>query len=98
MVELKLYVLQKNYFWRTYHLRCYCIGSLLEGSISIQNNLESLVLLFLDFQCWNPNFNWLKTLKFVFRFSPGETIVEIAILELGNNSYSILWFFPNLQF
>jgi hypothetical protein len=33
-----------------------------------------------------------------FRFSLNETIVEIAILELGNNSYSILWFFPNLQF
>jgi hypothetical protein len=29
-----------------------------------------------------------------FRFSLIETIVEIAILELGNNSYSILWFFP----
>jgi hypothetical protein len=33
-----------------------------------------------------------------FRFTLNEKIVEIAILELGNNSYSILWFFPNLQF
>jgi hypothetical protein len=32
------------------------------------------------------------------RVSHNETIVEIEILELGNNSYSILWFFPNLQF
>jgi hypothetical protein len=30
-----------------------------------------------------------------FRFSLNETIFEIAILELGNNSYSIFWFFPN---
>jgi hypothetical protein len=33
-----------------------------------------------------------------FRFSHHETIVEIEILELGNTSYSILWFFSNLQF
>jgi hypothetical protein len=30
-----------------------------------------------------------------FRFSLKETIAEIAILELGNNSYSSLWFLPN---
>jgi hypothetical protein len=30
-----------------------------------------------------------------FRFSLNETIVEIAILELGNNSYSSLGFLPN---
>jgi hypothetical protein len=33
-----------------------------------------------------------------FRFYLNETVVGIAILELGNNSYSILWFFLNLQF
>jgi hypothetical protein len=32
-----------------------------------------------------------------FRLSLNETIVEIAILELENTSYSILWLFPNLQ-
>jgi hypothetical protein len=30
-----------------------------------------------------------------FRFSLNETIVEVAILELGNNSYSSLWFLQN---
>jgi hypothetical protein len=30
-----------------------------------------------------------------FSFSLSETIVEIAILELGNNSYSSLCFLPN---
>jgi hypothetical protein len=29
-----------------------------------------------------------------FGFSLNETIVEVAILELGNNSYSSLWFLP----
>jgi hypothetical protein len=29
-----------------------------------------------------------------FRLSLNEAIVEMAILELGNTSYSILWFFP----
>jgi hypothetical protein len=29
-----------------------------------------------------------------FRFSLNEAIVEIAILELGNNSYSIFMIFP----
>jgi hypothetical protein len=48
-----------------------------------KNNLESLVFLFLDFQGWNPNFKWLKIFKLGFRFSLNETIVEIAILELG---------------
>jgi hypothetical protein len=33
-----------------------------------------------------------------FRLSLNETIVELSILELENTSYSILWFFPNLQF
>jgi hypothetical protein len=32
----------------------------------------------------------IKDFEMGFRFSPDETIVEIAILELGNNSYSIL--------
>jgi hypothetical protein len=36
----------------------------------------------------------IKDFKMGFRFSLIETIVEIEILELGNNSYSILWFFP----
>jgi hypothetical protein len=30
-----------------------------------------------------------------FRFSLNETIVEIAILKLGNTSYLGLWFLPN---
>jgi hypothetical protein len=30
-----------------------------------------------------------------FRFSLHETIVEITIIELGNNFYSSLWFLPN---
>jgi hypothetical protein len=30
-----------------------------------------------------------------FWLSLNETNVEIAILELGNNSYSSLWFLPN---
>jgi hypothetical protein len=30
-----------------------------------------------------------------FKFSLNETIVEVAILELGNSSYSSLWFLPN---
>jgi hypothetical protein len=40
----------------------------------------------------------IKDLKMGFRFSLNETIDEIAILELENTSYSILWFFSNLQF
>jgi hypothetical protein len=55
-----------------------------------KNNLESLVFLFLDFQGWNLNFKVIKDFKMGFRFSLNEAIVEIAILELGNNSYSIL--------
>jgi hypothetical protein len=30
-----------------------------------------------------------------FRFSLNETIVEMTILELRNDSYSILWFITN---
>jgi hypothetical protein len=40
----------------------------------------------------------IKDFEMGFRFSLNETIVEVAILELGNTSSSILWFFPNLQF
>jgi hypothetical protein len=32
----------------------------------------------------------IEDFKIGFRFSPDETMVEIAILELGINSYSIL--------
>jgi hypothetical protein len=32
----------------------------------------------------------VKDFKIGFRFSLNETIVEIAILELGNSSYTIL--------
>jgi hypothetical protein len=39
-----------------------------------------------------------KDFEIGFRFSLNETIVEVVILDLGNTSYSILWFFPNLQF
>jgi hypothetical protein len=35
-------------------------------------------------------FKVIKDFKMGFRFSLNETVVEIAILELGNNSYSIL--------
>jgi hypothetical protein len=35
-------------------------------------------------------FYLIKDYKIGFRFSPDETIVEIAILELENNSDSIL--------
>jgi hypothetical protein len=31
----------------------------------------------------------------VFKLNFNETIVEIKMLELRNNSYSSLWFFPN---
>jgi hypothetical protein len=40
----------------------------------------------------------IKDFEMGFGFSLNETIVKVAILELGNTSYSILWFFPNLQF
>jgi hypothetical protein len=40
----------------------------------------------------------IKDFEMGFGFYLNETIVEIAILKLGNTSYSILWIFPNLQF
>jgi hypothetical protein len=40
----------------------------------------------------------IKDFGMGFGFSFNETSAEIAILKLGNSSYSILWFFPNLQF
>jgi hypothetical protein len=36
----------------------------------------------------------IKDLKMGFRFSHNETIVEIAVLELGNTSYSSFMIFP----
>jgi hypothetical protein len=38
----------------------------------------------------------IKDFDWVLYFSHHETIVEIEILKLGNNSYSILWGFPKL--
>jgi hypothetical protein len=53
--------------------------------------------MFLGFQGWNPNLSDWRFLN-GFRLPLNETIVEIVVLELGNTSYSILWFFLNLQF
>jgi hypothetical protein len=37
----------------------------------------------------------IKDFNWVLDFSHNETIVEIEILKLGNNSYSSLCFLPN---
>jgi hypothetical protein len=46
---------------------------------------------------FKSNFKWFKIDLEVLNLNFNETIVEITILELRNNSDTSLWFFPNLN-